>query len=81
MHLSATAGPPMTTGTGAARVVRCPTCAGPAAYCETNPWRPFCSERCRNHDLGAWAAEDYRVAAHPQPDETDPAGTDPGREH
>jgi endogenous inhibitor of DNA gyrase (YacG/DUF329 family) len=81
VHLSATAGPPMTTGTGAARVVRCPTCSGPAAYCEANPWRPFCSERCRNHDLGAWAAEDYRVAAHPQPDETDPAGTDPGREH
>ncbi|MCZ2175771.1 MAG: DNA gyrase inhibitor YacG, partial [Burkholderiales bacterium] len=24
-------------------------------------FRPFCSERCRNIDLGAWAAEEYRV--------------------
>ena len=24
-------------------------------------WRPFCSERCRTIDLGAWAAEAYRV--------------------
>ena len=23
----------------------------------------FCSERCRNVDLGAWATEGYRVAA------------------
>jgi endogenous inhibitor of DNA gyrase (YacG/DUF329 family) len=26
-------------------------------------WRPFCSERCRNRDLGAWASERYHVAA------------------
>jgi len=32
------------------------------------PWlpasrhRPFCSERCRTIDLGAWATERYRVA-------------------
>jgi endogenous inhibitor of DNA gyrase (YacG/DUF329 family) len=24
-------------------------------------WRPFCSERCKLIDLGAWAAERYRV--------------------
>ena len=28
-----------------------------------NPWRPFCSQRCRGADLGAWASEGYRVAA------------------
>jgi endogenous inhibitor of DNA gyrase (YacG/DUF329 family) len=33
------------------------------------PWtpesafRPFCSERCCSIDLGAWAAEEYRVPA------------------
>jgi uncharacterized protein len=26
-----------------------------------NPWRPFCSERCKMIDLGAWASESYRV--------------------
>jgi endogenous inhibitor of DNA gyrase (YacG/DUF329 family) len=46
-----------------ARTVRCPACSGPARYAPDNPWRPFCSERCRNVDLGAWASEGYRVAA------------------
>jgi endogenous inhibitor of DNA gyrase (YacG/DUF329 family) len=27
-----------------------------------NVWRPFCSERCKLIDLGAWATEQYRVA-------------------
>jgi uncharacterized protein len=27
----------------------------------SNPWRPFCSERCSSIDLGAWASEAYRV--------------------
>jgi len=26
-----------------------------------NPFRPFCSERCKMNDLGAWATESYRV--------------------
>lgn len=30
-----------------------------------NPHRPFCSRRCRLADLGAWAAERYRVAGEP----------------
>jgi hypothetical protein len=28
---------------------------------EENPWRPFCSERCKLLDLGKWASEEYRV--------------------
>jgi endogenous inhibitor of DNA gyrase (YacG/DUF329 family) len=28
---------------------------------EENPWRPFCSERCKLIDLGAWASEEYKV--------------------
>jgi len=28
---------------------------------EENPYRPFCSARCKTIDLGAWASEDYRV--------------------
>ena len=26
-----------------------------------NRYRPFCSERCRIIDLGAWASESYRI--------------------
>ena len=42
--------------------VSCPTCKGPSVFSPSNHWRPFCSERCRQHDLGAWASEGYRVA-------------------
>ena len=45
------------------RIVRCPTCGGPSVYAKANAFRPFCGERCRDIDLGAWASEAYRVAA------------------
>jgi len=45
------------------RRVPCPTCQRPAVYGPRNPWRPFCSERCRSADLGAWASERFRVPA------------------
>ena len=47
------------------RVVRCPGCGGDSVYAASNPSRPFCSQRCRNTDLGAWASEGYRVPAQP----------------
>ncbi len=28
---------------------------------ENNPFRPFCSERCKLIDLGQWAEEKYRI--------------------
>lgn len=40
--------------------VICPTCKKEARW-EGNPFRPFCSERCRLIDLGKWASEDYRI--------------------
>lgn len=49
------------------RIVRCPSCEGDSVYAPSNPYRPFCSERCRSIDLGAWASESFRV-----PDETPP---------
>lgn len=39
---------------------RCPTCRAVVRW-EGNPDRPFCSERCRLSDLGAWVAEQYRI--------------------
>jgi endogenous inhibitor of DNA gyrase (YacG/DUF329 family) len=40
--------------------VKCPTCRSEALW-EGNPHRPFCSERCRLIDLGAWTMERYRI--------------------
>lgn len=42
--------------------VPCPRCGRPAVYAATNDFRPFCSEKCRLLDLGAWLSEDYRIA-------------------
>lgn len=53
------------------RTVRCPGCGQPSEYTPENRWRPFCSERCRNLDLGAWATESYRVPAAPPQDDDD----------
>lgn len=38
----------------------CPLCGKPAAW-EANPYRPFCSKRCKIIDLGDWANEAYRI--------------------
>ena len=47
----------------AARTVVCPTCGGKSLYSPANAYRPFCSERCKQMDLGAWASEDFRMPA------------------
>ncbi|RMF83845.1 MAG: DNA gyrase inhibitor YacG [Nitrospinota bacterium] len=41
--------------------VRCPTCKRVIPW-EENPFRPFCSERCKLIDLGSWLGERYRIA-------------------
>jgi endogenous inhibitor of DNA gyrase (YacG/DUF329 family) len=53
----------------AVREVPCPTCGGPSLYAPENRWRPFCSERCRSIDFGAWATERYRVPVKPDPED------------
>jgi len=57
--------------------VPCPRCKGPSVLAGSNRWRPFCSERCRSVDLGAWASERFRVPAESPPDSAD-AGSDSG---
>jgi endogenous inhibitor of DNA gyrase (YacG/DUF329 family) len=49
------------TTLAAPRFVNCPQCGRPVEWAATSRWRPFCSQRCRTIDLGAWAAEAYRV--------------------
>ena len=51
--------------------VACPRCGEPALFSPENPWRPFCSERCKMIDLGAWATETYRVPGEPGAPEDD----------
>jgi endogenous inhibitor of DNA gyrase (YacG/DUF329 family) len=41
--------------------IHCPRCRKKTEYSATNPFRPFCSERCRLIDLGQWAEESYRI--------------------
>lgn len=40
--------------------ITCPICKKITTW-EENPWRPFCSERCKLIDLGAWVSEEYRI--------------------
>lgn len=65
------------------RVVKCPQCAAEVDW-STNQYRPFCSERCRVVDLGAWLDEEYTIAS-PFTDESaddgDPGGATTKREH
>ena len=56
---------------GRARHVACPRCGKQAAWDGKNPFRPFCSERCKLFDLGAWATEKYRVPVQEERDEPD----------
>jgi endogenous inhibitor of DNA gyrase (YacG/DUF329 family) len=43
-------------------LVKCPTCGKEIEY-EGSEFRPFCSERCKLLDLGAWANESYNLPA------------------
>jgi hypothetical protein len=52
-----------------ARKVRCPQCSGESLWSPENPWRPFCSERCKQIDLGAWASDAYRIPVQGLPDD------------
>ena len=62
----------------AARTVACPRGTGPSLFTPSNPWRPFCSERCQKIDLGAWANEEFRVPSASGPQ--DEAFGDPKRQ-
>jgi len=61
------------TAVAATRVktVRCPACGGASVYATSNPYRPFCGERCKQHDLGAWASEAFKLPE--QQAEADPS--------
>jgi endogenous inhibitor of DNA gyrase (YacG/DUF329 family) len=57
--------------------VPCPRCGKKSPFTPENAWRPFCSERCKLIDLGAWADESYRVPDSSAPLEDEEGGSDP----
>lgn len=40
------------------RIVKCPHCGKEVEWSPKNKFRPFCCERCKQIDLGRWAAEE-----------------------
>ena len=59
---------------------KCPTCSKQVEW-QDNPFRPFCSERCKLLDLGNWVSEEYRVPGKavsevPVEDDEEQAGLD-----
>ncbi len=50
-------------------VVKCPTCRRAVEWSETSVYRPFCSDRCRLIDLGAWLVEKHVIPGEPASDE------------
>ena len=60
--------------------VKCPTCEAPVEWGPQSPGRPFCSERCKLIDLGAWAAEEHSIPGEPLEDELF-SGDLPPRQH
>ena len=46
---------------------KCPMCAKPG----TAQYRPFCSKRCADIDLGRWLKESYRVPTEEAPEDAE----------
>jgi uncharacterized protein len=45
-------------------IIICPVCKNITTW-EENSLRPFCSERCKLIDLGAWASNEYKIPGKP----------------
>ena len=57
--------------------VKCPTCKREIDW-SSSPFRPFCSERCRLIDLGAWLTEQHAIPGEPEdPDSGEAPGSSP----
>lgn len=51
----------------------CPNCKKKTTW-EENPFKPFCSERCKLIDLGKWASGEYKIEAKDSDSEEDIPG-------
>ena len=55
----------------AKKSVPCPRCGRPVEWTPQSRFRPFCSERCKMIDLGAWATESYCIPVEEDNDAVD----------
>lgn len=60
-----------------ATIVKCPTCRRAVAWSDASAYRPFCSDRCRLIDLGAWLSEKHAIPSDEQANLDDDATTVP----
>jgi hypothetical protein len=60
--------------------VPCPNCGKPVKWSADSPWRPFCSERCKLIDLGAWFSEEHAVPGEDADEYGLPSGSDTNEE-
>ena len=44
------------------RKIVCPNCKKETTW-ENNPYRPFCSEKCKLADLSKWLNEEYAITS------------------
>lgn len=49
--------------------VACPGCGADVQWREDNPWRPFCSQRCKDGDFISWANEEQVIPGNSQFDD------------
>ena len=49
--------------------VDCPTCGTAVECTPASAFRPFCSDRCKLIDLGAWASEEHKIPVSPDAEE------------
>ena len=45
--------------------ITCPICGKHNTWHPENPFRPFCSDRCKLIDLGEWANETRKIPGDP----------------
>ncbi|HWW81372.1 MAG TPA: DNA gyrase inhibitor YacG [Steroidobacteraceae bacterium] len=57
------------------QIVKCPTCRREIDWANS-PFRPFCSERCKLIDLGAWLSEKHAIPGETADLEPDPDNLD-----
>jgi endogenous inhibitor of DNA gyrase (YacG/DUF329 family) len=53
-------------------IVKCPTCRRELDW-SASEFRPFCSDRCRLIDLGAWLSEKHAIPGDAPADADDPS--------